>query len=472
MSLQLDAQLRICLQVLASHYPGHVIDLNQSLQDITFPTRAGWTVQNLLAFVQASKPELLAERALLRSDEAGTAIYFPDRSEEAPVLFVYDRGQIPEAHDEQRHRQQSPLKIAHIAPPWLPVPPTTYGGTERIIADLVEEQVAQGHDVTLFAPADAQTSARLVSFIPASLRSQEVPWAAHLQAYYHLHQAVEAARAANVDIVHSHLSSAADLYLLPLTSCLEIAHVTTLHSAFPFDRVQEWKGTADDYYLRQWAASVPIVAISEQARRQAPPELQVIDVVHHGIALQQYVPNGEPRGGYLAWVGRFVPEKGPHLAIAAARRAGMPLILAGTIDEGMEESRRYFHTVIEPQLDHQVHYIGPVTQSQKVALLSGADGLLNPIEWEEPFGLVMVEAMALGCPVIAFARGAAPEVLLHEQTGYLVSGVDEMIEYIPHLARIDRQFTRTYVDERFSACAMARNYVKVYRRLLHATDLQ
>jgi glycosyltransferase involved in cell wall biosynthesis len=359
------------------------------------------------------------------------------------------------------------MKIAQIAPPWLPIPPKTYGGTERVIADLVEEQVAQGHDVTLFAPGDAHTSARLVSFFPTSLREQGVPWSAHLRAYYHLEQAVEAVKAHDVDIVHTHLSSSADLYLFPLTASLGRPHVTTLHSRFPFDRVNQWTGDADDFYLKQWAPSVPIVTISEHARAEAPSQLRMVGVVHNGLSLQQFVPTGEPRDEYLVWLGGFTPEKGPHLACEAARRAGRPLVLAGTIDCAMQKSMSYFHEVIEPQIDQQqVRYIGPVTQKQKIDLLSRAYGFLNPIQWEEPFGMVMIEAMALGCPVISFARGAAPELIMHGETGFLAHTIEEMVQFILQLAQVDREFTRTHVKCNFSARTMANNYAKVYQHLL------
>jgi glycosyltransferase involved in cell wall biosynthesis len=361
------------------------------------------------------------------------------------------------------------MKIAHIAPPWIPIPPKTYGGTESVIADLVEEQVAQGHDVTLFAPGDAHTSARLISFFPTSLREMGIPWSAHLLAYYHLQQSVEVVQTLEVDILHTHLSSSSDLYLFPLTAPLRLPHVATLHSRFPFDRVQNWTGPADAFYLKKWGAAVPIVTISEHARSEAPTELRVVGVVHNGISMNQYVPTRKPREQYLAWLGRFVPEKGPHLAIEAAKQSHRQLVLAGTIDRAVQESVRYFHEVIEPQIDQQqIRYIGPVNRKQKIDLFSRAYGFLNPIEWEEPFGMVMIEAMALGCPVISFARGAAPELIMDGETGFLVHTLDEMIQCIPHLAEIDRKYLRTDVDQNFSARVMADHYLKVYDQLLSA----
>jgi len=359
------------------------------------------------------------------------------------------------------------MKIAHIAPPWLAIPPKNYGGTEQVLYTLVEEQVALGHDVTLFAPANTKTSAHLVSFFPKALRDENVPWTDHLKAYYHLRLALQHVSSNNFDILHTHLSTSGDLYIFPLTATLSTPHITTLHSRFPFDRVQNWIGDTDDFYLQQWASSVPVVVISENARTDVPPQLNVIDVVYNGLPTKDFVPKGRKRDDFLVWLGRFVPEKGTHLAIEAAKRAQRPIVLAGTIDRHQQASMSYFSDVIKPLLDNdQVKYIGPVNQRQKISLLSRAYGLLNPIEWEEPFGMVMIEAMALGCPVISFARGAAPELIAHGETGFLVHGLDEMVQYIPQLANIDRQQTRAHVEHHFSARAMAEGYLRVYNKQL------
>lgn len=358
------------------------------------------------------------------------------------------------------------MKIAQIAPPWLALPPKTYGGTESVLSALVEEQVAQGHDVTLFAPGDAKTSAHLVSFFPISLITEGVPWTTHLRAFYHLQKAIEQVSARDFDIVHTHLSSAADLYLFPLTATLATAHVTTLHSHFPFDRARGKRpGDADRYYM-DWAHLVPIVAISETARRQETMPLNFVGVVYNGLNMDHYRPLRRKQGDFLVWLGRFVPEKGAHLAIEAAKQAQVPLVLAGTIDRYQPEAVRYFHEVVEPQIDgERITYVGPVTMRQKLSLLSRARGFLNPIEWEEPFGMVMVEAMALGCPVISFARGAAPEIIVHEHTGFLVEGLDEMVASIPRIDEIDREAARLHVERHFSTRTMAENYLHIYAQL-------
>ena len=358
------------------------------------------------------------------------------------------------------------MKIAHIAPPWIAIPPKNYGGTEIVIYNLVEAEVAQGHDVTLFAPGDTKTSAKLISFFPQSLLEEGVPWQGHLKAYYHLFKAVEYIKEHDFDIVHTHLSSSADMYLFPLLASLATPHVTTLHSRFPFDRVQSWTGTADELYM-EWAPSIPMIAISESARAESPRELNFVGVVHHGLPMQQYVPTSKKRGDFFVWLGRFVPDKGTHLAIEAAKRTGAKIVLAGTIDRHQQDAINYFQEKIKPQIDNdQVRYVGPVNMKEKISLLSRARGFLNPIEWEEPFGMVMIEAMALGCPVISFARGAASEIIVHRKTGFLVRDVDEMVRFIPRIDEIDRNATREYIERNFSSRVMAEKYVKIYKLVI------
>jgi glycosyltransferase involved in cell wall biosynthesis len=364
------------------------------------------------------------------------------------------------------------MRIAQIAPPWITIPPKSYGGTESVLSALVEEQVAQGHEVTLFAPGDARTSAQLVSFFPKSLLQEGVPWDMHPKAFYHLYRSLEQVREQDFDIVHTHLSSAADLYIFPLTAALSIPHVTTLHSQFPFDRAPGgWVGDADRYYMG-WAASVPMVAISESAWAQVKLPLDFVGMVYNGIDMAQYRLTSKKRGDFFVWLGRFAREKGAHLAIEAAKRAEVPIVLAGTIDRYLQESRRYFHEEIEPQIDgEKVKYIGPVNMKQKLSLLSRARGFLNPIEWEEPFGMVMIEAMALGCPVISFARGAAPEIVQHGRTGFLVQGFDEMVRFIPRIDEIDRETARLHVERHFSARAMAEKYAHVYENVMEKSKV-
>lgn len=360
------------------------------------------------------------------------------------------------------------MKIAHIAPPWIAIPPKNYGGTENVIYTIVEEQIAQGHDVTLFAAGDARTSARLVSFFPHSLIGIGTPWQAHLKAYYHTYKAIEYIKSHQFDIVHTHLSSSADMYTFPLISQLTIPMVTTLHSRFPFDREQAWCGDADNYYM-EWMRDVPFIAISESARAEVTMPIQFAGVVSHGVQMSHFKPSTEEPENYLVWLGRFIPEKGAHLAIRVAQATGLPLIMAGTIDRHVPISVEYFERSIKPQINgHHIKYIGPVGMREKVDLLSRARVFLNPIEWEEPFGMVMIEAMAVGCPVISFARGAAPSIVADGKSGYLVENVEEMISALEHIDLLDRKQVRAYVQENFSAQSMVEKYIHIYQRVRSA----
>jgi len=358
------------------------------------------------------------------------------------------------------------MRIVHLAPPWIAIPPKHYGGTENVIYTLVEEQVAQGHAVTLLAPGDARTSARQVSFFTQSLLESGVPWQSHPKAFYHMYKSIEYVQKHlhDFDILHTHLSSATDLYVFPLTSTLKLPHVTTLHSQFPFDRIKdEWLGDADTYYM-EWISRVPMVAISESARRQEREKfpLNFIDVVHHGVDFKNCPPPA-PAEDFFIWVGRIVPEKGLDLAIQAAKQAQVPLIIAGFVDLGIPRARSYFEEKIEPEIDGQlIRYIGPVNGEKRDHLLRRARGLLNPLLWEEPFGMVMLEAMAVGCPVIAFRRGAAAELIVHGKTGFLVDTLPEMVQCIPDVNSLDRNAVRAHAEAHFSARVMARNYTRVY----------
>jgi len=360
------------------------------------------------------------------------------------------------------------LRIAQIAPPWIPIPPKHYGGTENVIYHLVEEQVAQGHDVTLIAPGDSKTSAKLISFYPKSLLESGVPWSMHLKAFYHLQKAVDYIKEQRFDLVHTHLSSSSDMYLFPLTAHLGTPHVTTLHSVFPFDRDarSDRTGDADSLYM-EWAPFLPMVAISESARRNVPYPLNFVGVVHHGLYIQDFKPVKRRMGEYFVWLGRFMPEKGAHLAIEAAKQAHVPLVLAGVIDRHSKISMEYFEQMIKPQIGKdQITYIGPVNMRQKNNLFGRARGFLNPIEWEEPFGMVMIESMAMGCPVISFARGATSEIIADDETGFLVDNVDEMASAIAKIDKIDRVMVRKYVEQNFSSQTMAKNYIEIYNKII------
>ena len=361
------------------------------------------------------------------------------------------------------------MRIAQIAPAWIAVPPKNYGGTEAVIYNLVEAQVAQGHEVTLYTPGSSKTSAQQISFFPEALMDEGTPWTAYLKSYYHLIKSVNDIKEKSYDIIHTHLSSTSDLLLLPLIAQLSTPHIVTLHSNFPFDHVPDgWTGDADRYFM-DWAPDMPMVAISQRAREQALAAfpLNFAGVVYNGISMQQYQPTGRKREDFFMWLGRYTPEKGPHRAIRAAMKAGVPIVLAGPVEHATTELAVHFEEEVRPLVDGKnVRLIGPVNMEQKVSYLSRARGFLNPIEWEEPFGVVMIEAMALGCPVISFERGAASEVVAHGESGYLVRDIDEMVEYIGRIDELDREVVREHVATHFSSQTMARNYNEIYEQVI------
>jgi glycosyltransferase involved in cell wall biosynthesis len=369
-------------------------------------------------------------------------------------------------HDEMRKT----MKIAQIAPPWITIPSPNYGDTENVIYSLVEELVCLGHDVTLFAPADAHTSAKQVSFIPKALIKEGVPWQAGLKAYYHLHKSFEYINEHDFDVVHTHLSSSNDMYIFPLAAALTTPHLTTLHSYFPFDRTSNnWVGDADQYFM-EWAQHVPLVAISENARRQAAPRANIIGTIHNGLRLQDYPPVNYATNDYYIWMGHFTHEKGAHLAIEAAKRAQVPLILVGTKEPYNRDAMNYYRHLVEPYIDgQQVRYVSPHEPQIKINLLHQAKALLYMAAGGEAFGMEMIEAMAMGCPVISLAHGSAPEIINHSHTGFLVNSTDEIPLYMARLPEIDRQDVRDHVERFFSARMMSENYLEIYTDVITHT---
>ncbi|GCE17922.1 glycosyltransferase family 4 protein [Dictyobacter kobayashii] len=350
--------------------------------------------------------------------------------------------------------------------------PQNLGTTENVIYHLVEKLVDLGHEVTLFAPADARTSAKQISFIPKSLITEGVPWQANLKAYYHLHKSLEYIAEHDFDIVHTHLASSSDMYIFPLAAMMSMPHVTTLHEYFPFDRtVDNWTGDADRYFM-EWAQHVPLVATSECAREQVArlsKEARFAGIIHHGIQLKQYPITPQSGGDYFIWIGRFTYEAGAHLAIEAARRAHQPLILAGTKETYNRDAMDYYRHLVEPYIDgHDIRYLGPATNQNKLELLSQARALLNPIQWEEPFGVAMIEAMALGCPVISFQRGAAAEIISHGHTGFLAHDTSDITHYMSRIHELDRHAVREHVERYFSAQVMTEKYLTVYANVIAA----
>jgi len=344
-----------------------------------------------------------------------------------------------------------PLRIAQIAPLYEAVPPKLYGGTERVVAHLTDTLVALGHEVTLFAAADACTKAELVVVRDQSIRLDAAPLksdlAAHLTMLYEVKR-----RAPQFDVLHFHLDMLHFMMFEPL------AHktVTTVHGRL------DLKDLSAAY--TRWP-HFRLVSISNHQRRPLP-QANWIATVPHGLPADLYRYCAQPTGGYLAFLGRISPEKRPDLAIQLAQRSRMPLKIAAKVDA---VDLAYFDTVIKPLLtDPLVDFIGEIDEAHKAAFLGNAVGLLFPIHWPEPFGLAMIEAMACGTPVIAWNCGSVPEVLEHGVTGFIVDAEDQALSAIARLPRINRRTVRAAFEQRFTATTMTRAYLEVYAHMLAA----
>jgi glycosyltransferase involved in cell wall biosynthesis len=341
-----------------------------------------------------------------------------------------------------------PLKIGLVSPLYEAVPPKLYGGTERVVAYLADALVELGHDVTLFASADASTKANLISVRDQAIRLDPYPFKSDLAA--HLTQLDEVRRhAAAFDVLHFHV----DLLHLPFFTDMASRTVTTLHGRLD---IRDLAGA-----YQRWS-DYPLVSISDCQRRPLA-FANWIGTVHHGLPEDRYRFSPRADGGYLAFLGRISPEKRPDRAIAIAKRAGIPLKIAAKVDAA---DLSYYHDVIRPLMqDPLIEFIGEIDDDQKRSFLGNALALLFPIDWPEPFGLVMIEAMACGTPVIAWNCGSVPEILRDGVTGRVVGSEDEAIKAVEPVAALDRHRIRLEFQSRFSSTAMARNYLRVYRRL-------
>jgi glycosyltransferase involved in cell wall biosynthesis len=340
------------------------------------------------------------------------------------------------------------MKIAQVAPLYESVPPKLYGGTERVVSYLTEELVRQGHQVTLFASGDSVTQAHLVAACSRSLRLDQecVDQLAHHIVL--LEQVFRQARA--FDLIHFHI----DYLHFPLSVRQHIPTVTTLHGRLDLpDLVPVYK----------MFPAMPVVSISD-AQRAPLPSVNWLGTVYHGVPEGLYTFRETP-GTYLAFLGRIAPEKGVEQAIAIAQQAGMPLKIAAKVDRA---DREYFQEVVQPLLHHNslVEYIGEVGGDNKDAFLGEAYALLFPIDWPEPFGLVMIEAMACGTPVIAYRRGSVPEVLEEGVTGWIVEGIEQAVQAVGRVPTLSRTRCRQVFEERFSASRMGHDYLQIYKRLL------
>ncbi|MGH7586310.1 MAG: glycosyltransferase family 4 protein [Gemmatimonadales bacterium] len=339
------------------------------------------------------------------------------------------------------------MRIAQVAPLYESVPPRMYGGTERVVSYLTEELVAQGHDVTLFASGDSVTRAELAAATPRSLRLDE---ACVDRLSHHMIMLEEVdRRAREFDLVHYHV----DYLHFPWSRRRAVPHLTTLHGRLDLP---------DLVPLYREFSEMPVVSISND-QRQPLPWLDWRATVQHGLP-RDLLTFSPTRGGYLAFLGRISPEKRVDRAIEIADRAGIPLRIAAKVDSA---DREYYAEVIRPILaDSSAEYVGEISDAEKSAFLGGAVALLFPIDWPEPFGLVMIEALACGTPVVAWRRGSVPEVLEQGVTGFMVDNMDQAVAAVGRAARLDRSRCRAAFEARFTAERMARDYVEVYRGLV------
>jgi glycosyltransferase involved in cell wall biosynthesis len=339
------------------------------------------------------------------------------------------------------------MRIAQVSPLFESVPPKMYGGTERVVHYLTEELVKQGHEVTLFASGDSQTSARLIATVDEALRLNpncEDPFSHHI---VQLQEVLE--KADEFDIIHFHT----DYFHYPLSESLLTPHVTTLHGRL---NIPDLQNVYNKFPYQ------PVVSISND-QREPLPQANFVATIYHGLPVD-LLTFGKGDGGYLAFLGRISPEKGLPVAIEMAVAAGMKLKIAAKIDKADED---YYEKEIKHLLENPlIEFIGEINEEQKCEFLGKAKALLFPINWSEPFGMVMIEAMACGTPVIAHGMGSVPEVIEHNQNGFIVSSVDEAAGIIKQLDSFSRENVRRIFEERFSAERMATDYIKLFEELI------
>lgn len=340
------------------------------------------------------------------------------------------------------------MRIAQVPPLYEAVPPRFYGGTERVVAHLTDALVELGHEVTLFASAEAQTKAELVKVRDQAIRLDPAPLKSDLAAHMSMLWDVRR-RAHEFDVIHFHT----DMLHFAFFSDMPGKTLTTLHGRL------DLKDLPGVYW--RWN-QFPLVSISDDQRKPIP-FANWAGTVHHGMKADLYRPSAEP-GQYLAFLGRISPEKRPDRAIAIAKRMGIPLKIAAKVDAA---DIRYFQDVIEPMIrgENLVEFVGEISDAEKSGFLGGAGALLFPIDWPEPFGLVMIEAMACGTPVVAYGCGSVPEVVEDGVTGFIVQDEDQAVEAVRLAMDLDRVEVRRRFEERFSATAMARRYTDLYAGL-------
>ncbi len=343
------------------------------------------------------------------------------------------------------------MRIAQLAPLAESVPPRQYGGTERIVSYVTEELVRQGHEVTLFASGDSETSARLEPMCREGLRKAN--GVSNPQAPFTMMLEKTFSSSGQFDLFHSHL----DFLAFPLARRCGTPVLTTLHGRLD---LPELKPIFAEFL------DCPLISISD-AQRKPLAWANWQQTIHHG--LPEHLYSFHPTAGeYLAFVGRITPEKRPDHAIEIAKRAGMPLKIAAKVDP---VDREYFHTIIEPLLsDPLVEFVGEITDREKNDLIGNAAALLAPFDWPEPFGLVFIEALACGTPILAYRRGSVPEIIDEGQTGFICETVDQMVKAVSGISTLNRQQCRSVFEKRFTVERMVQEYLGAYENLILQQD--
>lgn len=348
------------------------------------------------------------------------------------------------------------MKIGIVGTIWLNTPPQNYGGTEEVVYNLVNGLVDKGHDVTFFGPATANVKAKIIPTVAVPLREEGVSWKNFTYTLSHMIEAFN--RAEEFDILHVHVNKSQDLVSFPFSVYKNTPTLFTLHFPLPNPSMRPEK-----YKLLTDYKALPFTSISDTQQQEA---LNFITTVHNGIDLSSYPFQAQP-DEYFAWLGKITPLKGTKEAILAAKKAQVKLMVMGVIERGIEQNLRYYKEEVAPLIDNkQIVFYEGVGLPEKAILLGKAIALLNPINWPEPFGLVMIEAQATGTPVIAFQKGAAAEVIADSKTGFLVHSVDEMVGAMRQIDQLKRSDCRQFIAEHFSVETMVEGYEKAYQTVL------
>lgn len=345
------------------------------------------------------------------------------------------------------------MKIGIVGTVWLNIPPKGYGGTEAVLSHLSNGLVERGHDVTLFGPKTAKVKAHVLGTVDVALREQNVDWTNVGYTLLHMTEAFD--RASYFDILHVHLNKSQDYVALPLALYSKTPVLFTFHFKLPTPVVNK-----ERYAILHKYSKLPFTSISNTQREGI--DLNFIATVYNSLDIAQF-PFSKETEDYFVWLGKVDPKKGTKEAILAAKRAGVRLKVLGAVEHGVPHFLAYYEKEVKPLIDgKQITWVGEVGVREKARILGGAKALINPILWEEPFGLVMIEAQAVGTPVISFRRGAAREVIIDGKTGFLVDTFDEMVKKIRDIESIDRSECRRNVEERFTIPRMIDGYENAY----------